>query len=483
MGLLAAESAHSPISSYSRKTPSPSCGQEREGSLTTVSPHSPRPGMLLSVVSIPSAAGGPRPEPSPGPPPPLLPKPGKDNQRLQKLLRKAARKKMVGTTPTSPGAFRTSLSPVSEASHDLETTVLCPAEAPHTVAPLPRSPHTPIIHHVASPLQKSTFSFSLPQQRSLATHLKALPSLEAPAPETACPRSGFAHVSAPTAGGTHITQVHIRLSPSSHTGTSESPRMALDGDKSLCTSSTQSLIPVAHIRPLPAGVQAVSPGPEEPPVTRPAPSFQASMNRESGARVVVPIAPTYRSPGPSPYKPASAATEAEHLEELPTARSAMESKHVSSLPRASGSSDLHPCPVPKVTPKPSLSGWTRLKKQLMEEAKEPAFPEREPNLEPTQPEVPAPVGPQPPASRASRMWDAVLYRMSLAESHRGHPVGPGDRGHPLACLRRLPFLCRPRFNARKLQEVARPPPTLHPILELHSQPKNFNRTAAGWRLQ
>lgn len=263
--------------------------------------------------------------------------------------------------------------------------------------------------------------------------------------------------------------------------------MALDGDKSLCTSSTQSLIPVAHIRPLPAGVQAASPGPEEPPITRPAPSFQASMNRESGARVVVPIAPTYRSPGPSPYKPASAAPEAEHLEKLPTARPAMESKHISSLPQASGSSDLHPCPVPKVTPKPSLSGWTRLKKQLMEEAKEPAFPELEPNVEPnvepTQPKVPAPVGPQPPASRASRMWDAVLYRMSLAESHRGHPVGPGDRGHPLACLSRLPFLCRPRFNARKLQEVARPPPTFHPILELHSQPKNFNRTAAGWRLQ
>ncbi|GAB1292933.1 Proline-rich protein 33 [Apodemus speciosus] len=433
-----------------------------------------RPGMLISVVSIPPAAGGPRPEPSPGPPPPLLPKPGKDNQRLQKLLRKAARKKMVGTTPAPPGAFRTSLSPVSEASHDLETTVQCPAEAPHTVAPLPRSPHTPIIHHVSSPLQKSTFSFSLPQQRSLATHFKAPPSLEGPAPETACPRSGFAHVSAPTAGGTHIAQVHIRLSPSSHTGTSESPRMALDGDKSLRPSNTQPLIPVAHIRPLPAGLQAVSPGPKESPITRPPSSFQASVNRESGARVVVPITPTYRSPGPSPNKPASAAPAAEHLKELPTARPATEPKHGSSLPGASGPSD-----APKVAPKPSLSGWTRLKKQLMEEAKEPAFPE----LEPTHLEVPAPVGPRPPASRASRMWDAVLYRMSLTESHRDHPVGPGDRGHPLACLSRLPFLCRPHFNARKLQEVVRPPPTFHPILELNSQPKNFNRTAAGWRLQ
>nr|XP_006977314.1 proline-rich protein 33-like [Peromyscus maniculatus bairdii]XP_042113680.1 proline-rich protein 33-like [Peromyscus maniculatus bairdii] len=439
--------------------------------------------MLISVVSMPPAAGGPRPEAPPGAPPPLLPKPGKDNQRLQKLLRKAARKKMLGTAATSPGAFRTSLSPVSEASHDLETTVQRPAEAPHVVVPLPRSPHTPIIHHVASPLQKSTFSFSLPQQRSLATHFKAPPRLEAPAPETAWPRSGFAHVSAPTAGGTHITQVHIRLSSSLHTGTSESPRMALDGDKSPCTSSTQPLIPVAHIRPLPTGVQAVSPGPEEPPVTRPPPSFHASMSREAGARVVVPIAPTYRSSGPSPYSPAPEAPEEEHPEELPTARLAMEPKHASNLPEALGPSGLHPCPVPKVAPKPCLSGWTRLKKQLMEEAEEPAFPEPELGLEPTQPEAPGPVCPQPPASRASRMWDAVLYRMSLAESRRGHPVGPGDGGQPLACLSRLPFLCRPRFNARKLQEAVRPPPSLHPILELHSQPKNFNRTAAGWRLQ
>lgn len=47
-----------------------------------------------------------------GPPPPLLPKPGKDNVRLQKLLRKAARKKMTGP-PVPLWAFRTSLSPVS----------------------------------------------------------------------------------------------------------------------------------------------------------------------------------------------------------------------------------------------------------------------------------------------------------------------------------------------------------------------------------
>ncbi|CAH6793391.1 proline-rich protein 33 isoform X2 [Phodopus roborovskii] len=443
--------------------------------------------MLISVVSMPPAAGDLRPEPHSGPPPPLLPKPGKDNQRLQKLLRKAARKKMVGMAPTPPGAFRTSLSPVSEASHDLETTVQRPAEVPHMVVPLPRSPHTPIIHHVASPLQKSTFSFSLPQQRSLATHFKAPPRLEAPAPETSRPHSSFAHVSAPTAGGSHITQVHIQLSPSSHTGSSESLRIALDGDKSLCTASTQSLIPVAHIRPLPTvgeyGTQAGNSGPEEAPVARPPPSFQASASREASARVVVPIAPTYRSSGPSPYSPAPAAPEAEPLEELPTASRAMEPKYVSSLPEALGPSDLHPCPVPKVAPKPCLSGWTRLKKQLMEEAEDPAFPEPGLNLEPVQPEVSAPVGPQPPASRACRMWDAVLYRMSLAESRRGHPVGLGDGGHPPACLSRLPFLCRPRFNARKLQEAVRSTPTLNPILELHSQPKNFNRTAAGWRLQ
>ncbi|XP_013006349.1 proline-rich protein 33 isoform X2 [Cavia porcellus] len=464
--------------------------------------------MLISTASVPLGAGGRSPQGTFGPPPPLLPKPGKDNLRLQKLLRKAARKKMAGAAPALPGAFRASLSPVSEASHDLETTAPRPAdaphpadaprsaeaprpavaphsaEAPHTVVPLPRSPHTPVIHHVASPLQRSTFSFSLAQRQALAAHFQAPSSLETPAPEPIRPTSGFASVLAPTMGATHVAQVHIQLAPSPSAGTPESPRTALNGGPSIQSGepapgppSTQPLIPVAHIRPLPTGAQAVSPKSEEPSIVRPPSSFQASVSRETGTRVVVPIAPTYRSPGPSPYSLAPAAPEAGHLGQLPITSPAPEVVRVP-LSLASGP---HPSPAPKVAPKPRLSGWTRLKKQLMEEAEEPQFPGQETSLEPAQLGAPTATSSRPPASRASRMWDAVLYRMSVAKS-RNHSTGPTAGEQSLAGLTRLPFLYRPRFNARKLQEVARAPPTVQPLVALSPQPKNFNRTATGWKL-
>lgn len=452
--------------------------------------------MLISAASMAPETAGPCPQGPPGPPPPLLPKPGKDNLRLQKLLRKAARKKMGGDRPPpQPGAFRTSLSPVSEASHDQEAPGPRPAEVPRAMAPLPRSPHTPVIHHVASPPQRSTFSFSLTQRRSLASHFKATgPQLAAPVPEPAGSPSGYAQVSAPTARGTHISQVHIRLSPSPQAGTPEPPRTALDGGPGVqdrhpapCPPGSQPLIPVAHIRPLPTGAQAASPRPEVSPVTRPPPGFQALLPRESSLRAVVPIAPTYHSPGPSPYRPTSVAPEALRLEEAPTAGPAAEAQQVSSPRGASPTappSGPHLCPLPKVAPKPQLSGWTRLKKQLLEEEDPPSpGPEQHPGH--TGQGVTAPAGPaaRPPASRASRMWDAVLHRMSVAES-RGGQAGPGVGARTLTGLSRLPFLYRPRFNARKLQEAAaRPPPVIHPILDLSPQPRNFNRTAAGWRLQ
>ena len=70
------------------------------------------------------------------------------------------------------------------------------------VAATPRCPPTPVIHHVASPTQRSTFSFSLAQRRSLASHFRATgPQLTAPAPEpTQCP-SGFTQVVAPCSEG------------------------------------------------------------------------------------------------------------------------------------------------------------------------------------------------------------------------------------------------------------------------------------------
>ncbi|XP_040826755.1 proline-rich protein 33-like [Ochotona curzoniae] len=364
-----------------------------------------------------------------GPPPPLLPKPGKDNARLQRLLRKAARR--MAAAP--PGTFRASLSPVSEASHDLEATALPRAEAAHTL-------HTPVTYHVASPPHRPPFAFRPDQQW-------------APAAPTSEPTTGSASISVLATEDTYVTQLHLRLAPSPSRGATGRDRDA----------GAQPLIPVAHIRPLPAGAQGSSPQPQEPPVTRTLPNFQTLGPKEGSTRVVVPIAPTCHSPGPLSYCPAAAVPDSEHTQDAPRTGPAAE---------ASPALGPHPCPVPRVVPKPRLSGWTRLKKQLMEEASLPG---------PMQQEAPQPGSPRPPASRASRMWDAVLYHMSVESrgSHAGVP-GTGEQrppGRP-----QLPLLCGPRFNARKLLEAARPPPQRLATMELNLQPKNFNRTASGWKL-
>ncbi|XP_045676969.1 proline-rich protein 33 [Phyllostomus hastatus] len=450
--------------------------------------------MLVATASVPPSADGLCPPGPPGPPPPLLPKPGKDNLRLQRLLRRAARKKTPGAGPCAPpGAFRTSLSPVSEASHDQEPAAQRPAEAPRVVATLPHSPAT---HHVASPLQKSTLSFSFTQHRSPATHTTAL-GLRLSAP------GGFAHVPAPTAGAAHASQAQLLPGPPPQAGPPELPRRGPDGgpggqdrDTAPRPPAAQPSIPVAHIRPLPAGAQDVRPWPEAPPVPRPPPGCQASGPREVRPRVVVPIAPTYRSPGPSPPRPAPAAPEVEHLEEPPTAGPAPEAEQASGRQGASSPAlpaDPDARPAPSAAPRPRLSGWTRLKKQLMDEADErpPPGPEQSPTRTEQAGAAPAPPAPQPapapapgpPASRACGLWDAVLYRVAVAESRRS-PEGPRGGAGAWPGLGRLPYLCRPRFNARKLQEAAARPLLTTPsvVLERSPQPRNFNRTAAGWRL-
>lgn len=65
-------------------------------------------------------------------PPPLMPKPGKDNARLQKLKKKRGKKK--GSLSQTPIPFRSCLSPVNEASTDLEHSDQCtPPRTPDSV--------------------------------------------------------------------------------------------------------------------------------------------------------------------------------------------------------------------------------------------------------------------------------------------------------------------------------------------------------------
>ncbi|XP_037547942.1 uncharacterized protein LOC119424525 [Nematolebias whitei] len=86
-------------------------------------------------------------------PPPLLPKPGKDNARLQKLKKKRGKKK--GSLSQTPIPFRSCLSPVNEASTDLEHSDQCsPPRSPDSVLIADSSiscfPSGPYYNHTAS---------------------------------------------------------------------------------------------------------------------------------------------------------------------------------------------------------------------------------------------------------------------------------------------------------------------------------------------
>ncbi|XP_075402907.1 proline-rich protein 33 [Tenrec ecaudatus] len=416
------------------------------------------------LSAVPPEAGSPRPRGPSGAPPPLLPKPGKENLLLRKLLKKAARKSTSGGVLALPGAFRASLSPVSEASHDPEVAAprlhaphpntpgpftRCLPKGPQRMAATPCAPHTAVIHHVASPLQKASVTLSRPSSHSLAAHFRATGS------------DGLG------SGNMHVSQVQIRLAPCTPSGTPEPPRTNREA-----APRAQTLIPVAHIRPLPTAAQVSSPPLEEAPVPRPVPGFQAPAPREMGTRIVVTIAPTCHSPGPPVPGLALQVAVTQPLEGPDQAASTGDQvKPAFSPHKAPSPATLrgpHPCEAPRGPPR--LSGWMRLKQQLVQEQQQQGQAATEGQVH------------RSPASRAIGMWDAVLYRLSVAESQHCK-ARPSEGPHSLASLSRLPFLCRPRFNARKLQEVAsRPPAFALPVLELSPRPKNFNRTAAGWHL-
>ncbi|XP_044538016.1 proline-rich protein 33-like [Gracilinanus agilis] len=499
---------------------------------------------------MPHEPGSPYPA---APPPPLLPKPAKDNLRLQRLLKKAAKKK-VSCVSLRSGSFRASLSPVSEASHDQdaapqprpETTKAPPAlpDPPRTLVPASRSPYKPVIQHVASPLQKKPF-FKLSEQRSLAEHFRATaPPVRAPGPDAPKPPGSSAPVVAPREV-THVSRVHIHVQPAP---SPRSPAPAANlaagsgghGDPHRAEyeagvaapkpAVTRQPIPVALIQPLTPNTQATSPCPAPPSATRLSPSVEAAAPRQLITKIVVPIAPIHRSPGPARRSPLprnpSAPTEPPPVPPKPSRfAAASDTRQLSGPSRAftpeppgapvslvsSGLSRAPAGEAPKATPTPTPrtrpSGWTRLKKQLIVEPGVPAFPETEdapgqpggqpegqqPGGQPGQasegPEEPAagPSAPRPLVSRATKMWDAVLYRMSVAKSgDRPEGAKEGARAPPGG--RFLPFLYRPRFDARKLCEVAaQSPGQVHSVpgvsLRPSVAPKNFNRTAACWRLK
>nr|XP_043892368.1 mediator of DNA damage checkpoint protein 1 [Solea senegalensis] len=152
-------------------------------------------------------------------PPPLLPKPGKDNVRLQKLLKRTAKKKASTQATQSAAPFRSSLSPVNEASPDLEhSDHSTPPRTPETpfnyysrVQQPPRFSVRPLYQHVASPYpQRAAYGRaarfspqpvaipSYAQQVTSASSYSALSPAPGPVDHSAVPKISLLDYSVPT---------------------------------------------------------------------------------------------------------------------------------------------------------------------------------------------------------------------------------------------------------------------------------------------
>lgn len=110
-------------------------------------------------------------------PPPLLPKPGKDNVRLQKLLKRSAKKKASVQTSQTATMFRSSLSPVDEASPDQEHSDHSPSPRTpeitpslYSIQPPPRLSVRPLYQHVASPYPQARTNTMFPQLATTPSH-------------------------------------------------------------------------------------------------------------------------------------------------------------------------------------------------------------------------------------------------------------------------------------------------------------------------
>uniref|UniRef100_A0A3B3ZRT9 Proline rich 33 n=1 Tax=Periophthalmus magnuspinnatus TaxID=409849 RepID=A0A3B3ZRT9_9GOBI len=383
-------------------------------------------------------------------PPPLLPKPGKDNARLQKLLKRTAKKKATAQTSQSTAPFRSSLSPVNEASPDLE-------RSDHSSTP-PRTPETPY----------SFYSHHPP--RFSVKPVKPYQHVASPYPQRAAYGRGL---SPQTVVPPTYTQP-IGTSPSYPTVTPATPHAPQQPVPKITLPSSFALEPTA------VDVQK--------PETKP------RVKSETKSEETKPTA--------VPFKMATAESKISEKKEESTPAAQTEKKEEDGALQAE--------PLLKAMQKPKglkskMSGWSRLKKHMVVEQEEPKFPEMGVQKESTvsdnttQPKVVEEKAEEKvedkPASesqasdrdspKATKMWDAVLFQMfSTKENIMDEPVEIPSFAHRLPVL-----LFSPRFDAKKLREAAsRPVTKISTVFEMgligrkgkDEEPKDFNRTARGF---
>ncbi|XP_064308579.1 proline-rich protein 33 [Phalacrocorax carbo] len=518
-------------------------------------------------------------------PPPTLPKPGKDNLRLQRLLKKAAKKNAVLASEQAR-SFRSSLSPVNEASPDLEHNENAPPVTSETAAPPSTSLPTrlsvkPITCRVPSPFRKSKpFTLKVTEQRRIAEHLRlttspAIPMIHKPgAPETPEQPEGMdTHL--PSPGNTSIF-AFSQPPPSSMPSKERAPELAyvtkahtyfhsVKPPRAKMPMSNQTQATISHedkrMPSPPAETSCSEPSPGqiptplndskakamlEPPLLsaaeaeppkdpKPAPteeSIKASPPKPSTSNaytnkptthesdpetsgserapelpkqdgdILKPSTPSspWRQAHPETATPAQADstgatstdTRAEHF---------IQSHLTPSLPNTSPPLKAEPA-LPSVEaarpPRANVGGWHRLRKHLIVQPEAPNFPEPEPDKlgqeegskEKDSSQAITSQDCRPFKSRATRMWDAILYQMAVKERKQQAEEKKLRKEESFFFPRRLPMLLhKPRFDARKLKELAAKPMTkLTTVFEVgqfrpkvaEEHTKSFNRMASGW---
>ncbi|KFO96732.1 Uncharacterized protein C11orf89, partial [Calypte anna] len=145
----------------------------------------------------------------------------------------------------------------------------------------------------------------------------------------------------------------------------------------------------------------------------------------------------------------------------------------------------------------NAGGWHRLRKHLMVQPEAPNFPTLdELGQEKESKEKDSPQASPSQAcilfkSKATRMWDAILYQMATNKERKQQAEEKKLQKDANCFLpRRLPILLhKPRFDARKLKELAAKPmtkiTTVFEVGRLKPKPPeehstSFNRTASGW---
>ncbi|KAM4018190.1 proline-rich protein 33 isoform 1-T2 [Anomaloglossus baeobatrachus] len=190
--------------------------------------------MLLTVTPLENP--GP---PSPAPPP-TPPKPRKDNAKLQRLLRKAAKKSAVQASPTlATKSYRATLSPVSEADLEInESAAPQKHKRPPSITLPPRFQFKAVTHRAPSPYPKQKFTFTVSEQQSLNQYLSLSPVPDTPSPLPFRPSSPSLTFLYPQGGNTPD-----RLSP--RVITNSSPRPCTP--KAIETTPKQPIVPQNQI--------------------------------------------------------------------------------------------------------------------------------------------------------------------------------------------------------------------------------------------